>query len=63
MQYDSEGIVSVGAKDAVSGREIAHTLTLGGDAATDNFDAERSLVESVDIIGAEDPLIGIPSLS
>lgn len=52
MQYDHEGIVTLGAKDAQTGQEIAHTLSHEGEfAVVEQADAERELVASVKING------------
>jgi len=49
MQYDSEGIASVHARDAETGQEMTQTLSHDADLPTSDNDQERSLVASVAI--------------
>ena len=50
MQYDHEGIVTIGACDAQSGQAMEQTLSHAGNFAGEfSYDAERDLVASVQI--------------
>jgi molecular chaperone DnaK len=52
MQYDHEGIVTVKAKDAQTGQEMAQTLRHDSDYVDEpSYDAERVLVSSVQVNG------------
>jgi len=53
MQYDHEGMVTVGAKDGQTGQTMAQTLSHDSDfVVKPNDDAERALVNSVQVNGA-----------